>query len=390
MTRSQSSSAAIIVFLQGALFWTASTAATGFFPLLAANLRLSAFEAGMFLAGAALGRTLFQPCAGLIISPGNAGRYYLTGLGCSLVSSIVMAYCDHAFLVISARFVEGMGLSLFVVSWRTLLNRRAGLPGFDAVNESYVLSQNTGRLIGPAIGGVLVAHFGIQAAFVFPALLYSLCLLVTSHRQDSTRAESSRKERSSTKFSDQIHALRQQTSILFVHHVQFFCLGLWLAGWPIYAVAAHRLSPEQLGYSFTMAAAGGLALFLVRPWTSRLSIRHRLALALTLLCTQPLAALFTQHWSLLLGLGFAVGGLGVSIYFTSFHRLLTDSYSLEQIPFVYGMLGSSTFLCQAAGQAITPFLSEYFSPEAPILLDAVMLVGCFTFLALAKVRRSLP
>ncbi|AMR79840.1 MFS transporter [Cupriavidus nantongensis] len=390
MTRSQSSSAAILVFLQGALFWTASTAAIGFFPLLAENLRLSAFEAAVFLAGAALGRTLFQPCAGLIIRPGNAGRYYLTGLACSLISSIVMAYCHHVVLVISARFVEGVGLSLFVVSWRTLLNRMAGLPCFDAVNESYVLSQNVGRLIGPALGGVLVAHFGIQAAFIFPALLYSLCLLVSSDRRDSTRAEYGLKERISTKFSDQIRALGQQRGILIVHHVEFFCLGLWLAGWPMYAVSAHRLSAEQLGYSFTMAAAGGLALFLVRPWTSRLSVQNRLIVAVTLLCAQPLAALLIQHWSWLLGLGFAVGGLGVSIYFTSFHRLLTDTYSLEQIPFVYGMLGSSTFLFQAAGQAITPFLSEYFSLEAPILLDAMMLLGCLAFLALGSARQRLP
>ncbi|WP_354687412.1 MFS transporter [Cupriavidus necator] len=382
MRRVQSSKAAILVFLQGAMFWTASTAAIGFFPLLTVALQLSALEAGLFLAGAALGRTVFQPCAGLIIRPGNAGRYYVTGLGCCLVSSIVMACFHQASWVILARLAGGVGLSLFVVSWRTVLNRMAGLPCFDAVNESHVLSQNVGRLIGPALGGILVTCFGIQAAFIFPALLYSLCLLTSSLGQGPTQSESSRTEQVSLKFTTRIRDIRKQGGILLVHHVEFFCLGLWLAGWPICAVAGHRLSAEQLGYSFTIAAAGGLALFLVRPWTSKLSVQTRLILALTLLGAQPGAALLTSDWSLLLCLSFLVGGLGGSIYFTSFHRLLADTYSPEQIPFIYGMLGSSTFLCQAIGQAITPFLSGYLSPKAPIILDAVMLLGCFIFLAL--------
>ncbi|MGK2888459.1 MAG: MFS transporter [Candidatus Malihini olakiniferum] len=77
--------------------------------------------------------------------------------------------------------MEGIGLSLFVVSWHAILNQMAHLRLFDAINESYVLSKNISRALGPAIGSIFSRLYGIQAAFVFPALLYTLCFLL-SHR----------------------------------------------------------------------------------------------------------------------------------------------------------------------------------------------------------------
>ncbi|MGK2888460.1 MAG: hypothetical protein ACSLEN_03155 [Candidatus Malihini olakiniferum] len=62
----------ILTFIQGALFWTASGTTIGFFPLLAATLHLSAQDAGLFVVGAAIGRAVFQPCAGMMVTTNNA------------------------------------------------------------------------------------------------------------------------------------------------------------------------------------------------------------------------------------------------------------------------------------------------------------------------------
>ncbi|MFT8212148.1 MAG: hypothetical protein ACMZI0_19115 [Symbiopectobacterium sp.] len=155
----------LLSFTQGTLFWTASGTAVSFFPLLAATLHLPAHEAGLFVAGAAIGRAVFQPCAGLMITADNAGSYYFAGLACAVGSSVILVYAQHPGWLTTARLMEGIGLSLcrflanasesyFVVSWRTLLNRMAHLRFFDAINDSYVVSQNIGRTLGPAIGGI--------------------------------------------------------------------------------------------------------------------------------------------------------------------------------------------------------------------------------------------
>lgn len=376
----------IFTFMQGTLFWTASGTAVGFFPLLAATLQLSAREAGLFIAGAAIGRAVFQPCAGLMVTPHNAGRYYFLGLVCTIGSSVVLVYGQQTGWLTAARLMEGAGLSLFVVSWRTLLNRMAHLRFFDAVNESYVLSQNIGRTLGPAIGGILVARYGIQAVFVFPALLYTLCLLLSRHYHPRYHSPSPAPELKTPRWRDLSALLQHQRSLFVIHHIEFFCLGLWLAGWPTYAVMTNEITTEQLGYSFSLAALGGFALFLVKPWTSKLSVSHRLVLSLALLSLQPIAAVIITHWSLFFGLLVTAGGIGGALYFTSFHRVLSDTVPIETIPLTYGVLGSSTFLCQAAGQAAAPVLSHTFSTQTPIVLDAVLLSSCLLFALVVGIK----
>ncbi|MFT8212147.1 MAG: MFS transporter [Symbiopectobacterium sp.] len=147
------------------------------------------------------------------------------------------------------------------------------------------------------------------------------------------------------------------------------------------------MTTEQLGYSFSLAALGGLALFLTKPWTSRLSVGNRLVLSLALLTLQPIAAAAITHWPLFFGLLIAAGGLGGALYFTSFHRLLSNTVSVEKIPLTYGVLGTSTFLSQAAGQAAAPLLSHAFSARAPIVLDAVLLSACLLVALVVRIER---
>ncbi|MCW2479097.1 MFS transporter [Candidatus Symbiopectobacterium sp. NZEC135] len=377
----------ILSFTQGTLFWTASGTAMGFIPLLAVTLHLSAQEAGLFVAGAAIGRVAFQPYTGLIITADNAERYYLIGLGCAIVSSVILVCGQHPGWLITARLMEGVGLSLFVVSWRTLLNRMSQLHFFEAVNDSYVVSQNIGRTLGPAIGGIVVAGYGIQAAFLFSALLYTLCFLLAHCHRSRYHSHSPTREPKTQRWRYLCGIFQRQKVLFVIHHIEFFCLGLWLAGWPVYAVIANGITTEQLGYSFSLAALGGLGLFVIKPWTSRLSVRHRLALALALLAIQPLAAMNLSQWSLQFGLLIAVGGLGGALYFTSFHRLLSDTVSVDNIPLTYGVLGSSTFLSQAAGQASAPMLSQAFSAQAPIVLDAALLSACLIMALVVPIAR---
>ncbi|WP_176692958.1 MFS transporter [Photorhabdus luminescens] len=69
-----------------------------------------------------------------------------------------------------------------------------------------------------------------------------------------------------------------------------------------------------------------------------------------------------------------IGGLGSTIYFTAFHQFISKTYPVEQIPAIYGFLGTSTFLAQAIGQAVTPYAQQFGGIDAPIVIDAILLL----------------
>lgn len=282
-----------------------------------------------------------------------------------------------------ARVADGIFASVAIIAWRVQLNAFSNDPVFDSVNDSYVASQNAGRLLGPVCGGIAVSYFGLSAIFFLSALLYCACILLWSvHRHPIERAAST--THTNISFAD-LDLAGKSWKVILVHHIEFACLGLWLAGWPIFATEELSLTKMEIGYAFSVSAAGGLSIFLVKRWLLGMSPSKKLTLSLALLLLQPLSAV-TVGTQPVLWIGMTIGGLGSSIYFSTFHGTLSTLFPREQIPLVYGLFGSTTFIAQAAGQFVTPYLQESISNSFPIYLDLILLCLSIVFLLTASLK----
>ncbi|EQB99930.1 hypothetical protein B738_14127 [Photorhabdus temperata subsp. temperata M1021] len=219
-------------------------------------------------------------------------------------------------------------------------------------------------------GGIIAAKFDLYSVFLFSAILYSLCLIILPQKTAITSIANHNREQIRITY---VQLIRRNWRLLLVHHLEFMCLGLWLASWPIFAVYACGFSPIEVGYSFAIAAAGGFFVLPLRKLLRKTALKARFVISLMLLFLQPSGALLiSTHlglWIMLL-----LGGLGSTIYFTSFHQFVSKTYPVEQIPAIYGFLGTSTFLAQAIGQAVTPYTQQFGGIDAPIIIDAILLL----------------
>ena len=115
----------------------------------------------------------------IIAFSGAAGLSVVTMLGL-LTPTLLLLFC----------FIVGTGTALFSPAWQASVGEQVSpgaLPQAIALNA---VSFNIARSFGPAIGGVLVALFGVLSAFVFNAFAYLPMILVMAlwrRRPEKTR-----------------------------------------------------------------------------------------------------------------------------------------------------------------------------------------------------------
>lgn len=375
---------AAMTFMRGFLFWCAISSTTAFVPILAAAVNMRAVEAAVFVSAAAVGRVVTQPLVGVASGARRARMFHLLGLGAVTAASLMLFIGIGAPAMVGARIIEGFGVSAFVVSWRTLLNRWVCTAAFRQISDNAIVSQNAGRLAGPLLGGALASVFGLRAVFggaVFMGLA-CLCLDCLFRVEPAAAAVVDRggpHAWSWRALCNDAHTLRW---LLAIHHIEFFCMGLWLAAWPVFAQQAKQLSPMGIGASFAAAAAGGFMLPALRRFIGFAKARPSVGTPILLLMLQPLAALTPGAALATLLPCMVLGGLGGTMYFSAFHWTLAHRVPLERTAAFYGWLGSTTYVAQALGQGAAAAWQSVGHIAMPVALDAALLavilaIGCF-------------
>ncbi len=101
----------------------------------------------------------------------GASRVALAGaVSCSLGLVVLGISATHGGVVLALLLV-GAGFGLFTPSVTTMVSLKAGPGERGAVMGSYQAAGSVGRIIGPAVAGVLFSHVGSPAPFVLGALL---------------------------------------------------------------------------------------------------------------------------------------------------------------------------------------------------------------------------
>ena len=121
----------------------------------------------------------------------GARRIALFGAFATSAGMVVLAFATTNTLVLIALLLIGAGFGLFTPSVTTLVSLRAGAGERGAVMGSYQAAGSVGRIVGPAMSGVLFSQLGSAAPFVTGALLGlpALWLILQGTRTNMTDLE---------------------------------------------------------------------------------------------------------------------------------------------------------------------------------------------------------
>ncbi len=108
--------------------------------------------------------------AGIIADRYNRKWVLLFAQGTMCVSAIVLAITAHnnaltPYFLISMTFIEGAAWSLGGPAWHTVIPLLVPRKDLESAISLNSIQYNLARLIGPAIAGVIIAHYGIPWAF---------------------------------------------------------------------------------------------------------------------------------------------------------------------------------------------------------------------------------
>ncbi|MBN8827874.1 MAG: MFS transporter [Sphingobacteriia bacterium] len=354
----------ILIFL----FWLGFSTITPFLPLYSQKISFSPYEISLFLSVASLSRVVFQPILGIFISKKNERLIINLSFTCLLLSSAAYLFFDNFYLLTFIRIIEGAAIASFIISIRVLINR-FDIKKTALINNYYSGAQNFGSFIAPSLAGFYVEKIGIKSIFWISTIIYTLANFITFKLPKVSENNKNAKEFSGSFYK----SIYPYLSIIIIHSLEFIGLGLWLGGWSVYAKESLNWAFNKIGLSFSIIAISGV---LVTPFLSYIlknEYRKKMIFGLILLALQSLNVVIFKNYEIILWLSFIAGGIGATMYFSSFHSLVSTIVPQKEIAIFYGFMGSFIFAGQAIGFALAPILGN-ISNNLPIILDAVLLL----------------
>ncbi|WP_442601263.1 MFS transporter [Paenibacillus sp. KN14-4R] len=269
-----------------------------------------------------------------------------------------------------------------------------------AITYSTMIEQST-KIIGPMLSGVLLSGFGIAAAFYVDAasfLLSALLLIRIPIRQviSSPSAHEARKS--------MIKELK--SGFAFMSKVPFILFGTFLFCLVILVLQIADsqitillrdipgMSTEFLGITI---AASGLGLLGTATLLSRKSIQS----VLPIMCTGIIGlgvvfagaawlALLQNGFELLIPLAFLLGGASAGLVFIPFNSTVQKRTPVEYSGRVFGTIGSMTTLMSITGPVIGGVLATLYGVVSAFIWSGSLLaiIGILTLILGKSIDRS--
>ncbi|MFN2489960.1 MAG: MFS transporter [Actinomycetota bacterium] len=248
------------------------TVALGF-GMLIPVLPLYAEDFGVGLAAIGLVQTVFGftrfsfgLVGGLAVDRFGERASTIAGLLIVSASSYAAGFATSFPQLVAARGFGGAGSALFIAGLMNRIIRIIEPEAMSRATGSFRSSFLVGIAVGPALGGVLSARFGLQAPFFFYAtglLLASVIAWFAMGRRVDVRKETRTP-------MDALRAARP----LFSDFRYTLALVATFVGWwtisgpaqnlgPVFARGELGFSSQQIGFATTMLAAGELLVLLV-------------------------------------------------------------------------------------------------------------------------------
>lgn len=140
-------------------------------PLYVRSYDVSYGLVGLVLAAESAGTLLSDMPAGVLIRRIGHKASMLLGAGCSIVGALALFWVESLWLVVFFRVLSGGGAALWGISRHAYI---AELVQVRRRGRSIAIMGGIGRVgtfVGPALGGIIGAQYGLRAAFMAFAVL---------------------------------------------------------------------------------------------------------------------------------------------------------------------------------------------------------------------------
>lgn len=269
----------------------------------------------------------------------------------------------------------------------------------QAVSYSAIIEQSS-KIIGPAMGGVLTAAFGIAACFIIDAASFiisgAILLLVpgkmkmnssTSYPQAATNATN---EPKSSFWSELSAGLRIIITIPAIAYglltLAMVLLVLQIADSQLVVLFRDlpNIPESLLGWCIALSGIGTLIAAILLKWLKSLSTLAKMGAGGTLLgfvfAGAGLTVLYGPLDSLIAFImisGFFLAGLGAGITFIPFQIMLQQRTPVHLTGRVFGTVTSVTSTASVVGPLFGGLLVTAFGPAPAFVLSGsvVMLIG---------------
>lgn len=326
------------------------------------------------VAAETLPQVLFGSVAGVLVDRWDQRRTMVAGdlLRAALLLPALLAHSDAWFWVIyPVAFAHATVGQVFWPARAALLSRLVGDEQLPAANALQHVNAEVIRLVGPPLGGVLLALLGFGSVILVDAATFVASAVLVALMGGVARAPSSGAEGAGASpgaaavpvWRDWLDGLRRLgrdrvvASLFGVYGLVAIGNGIWGVLWIVWVRDALRGGPLELGWLLTARGAGGLAGgFLAGYVVASVRPRGGIAGGLALSALLLLVVLHTASFPLAFGLLAAVGVPSVVwavAHQTLLQRRVEDAYRGR----VFGALGTSAALLGLGGTGLASVLA---------------------------------
>jgi MFS family permease len=348
---------------------------------LVLDLTDSAFLVGLVNAMPAMALLILSPLGGLFADRFNRrtvalrGRFFVA-LNSFLVAYLVSTGNAEVWHLLITGFLLGIAFALSNPSTQTIVMDIVGRDRMVSAQSLNTSVSNIGTLVGPAIGGILIAKYGVSAIFWMVAVVYGIGWLgffgVPGKEPDSDISEAGW----GSAFTQMGEGLRYAFGTPKIRWMLFSLTGVlyWGAIQPLIPVFARDvLGVGASGFGYMNAAWGGGALVSAIVIFAIGNVpRKGLVITISTLLlagSNSLFALSTNYPVSLAILAFsgAAGGVWITVTFT----LIQTSVSDEMRGRVMG-LGMSALMMMGFGFMLGGVLADTIGPKPALHASAIM------------------
>lgn len=251
-------------------------------PLYVASLGVPFWWVGVVLAAEGIGMLIADLPAGALLRRMDRKNAMLAGIAVLAVAALALARVDEGVVAVFAlRLMAGLGAALWGISRHAYLTDAVPLRQRGRTIAAFGGATRVGMLLGPAVGGVIAAAAGFQAAFLAYALVAAVAMafcalfLERQPRRDATPAQGTPSARAPIRTAATAHGAwaamwRERGRLLVAAGAGNLMAQAIRAGRriviPLTASATLGLDVEQVGWIVSAAAAFDVAMFPLAGW----------------------------------------------------------------------------------------------------------------------------
>ena len=256
----------LAVYLPVLIYSTCQSLLVPVLPLFAKELEISYGLIGLVVAGESVGMLLGDVPAGMMLRVFGKKFGMVLGLAISTLSTLSLFWLDIVPIIILLRIVAGFGIALFNIAIHAYIAEAVASSNRGRSLALWGGTVRVGRLVGPVVGGIIAADYGLRTPFFVYGVACATAVFVVAVFAQSLRKSS--KVQSIPGKSNGYHlisTLKNNYRTLATAGSGFLFAQMVRAGRviliPLYASDILGLDVDIIGYIVSISAVLDLSLF---------------------------------------------------------------------------------------------------------------------------------